>query len=198
MYEFCIKHLKNLNVLHISAYDTYVKNFWKNSSILFSTFLNAIYMFMHKMQYVWHLAIQWIKRRLLPRIKRYSKWTITCHTFIKVPNTNHSSHRVLKQKLKCKGCKDNFLSLQADEWLPGANNSKAVTPFTIQLQDEQTTEIKCRKVQITKDSVSILFIINLILFIYNNMQYVNIYLKKCKSAQIINVKKNYRSAIRDV
>lgn len=41
----------------------------------------------------------------------------------------------------------------ADEWLPATRNPKVVTPFTIQLRNEQTSEIQCRKIQITKEGI---------------------------------------------
>lgn len=54
--------------------------------------------------------------------------------------------------------------LQANEWLPTtARTKQVVTPFTVKLQHEQTTEIKNSKIEITKKGVSIYYLKNRLL-----------------------------------
>lgn len=64
--------------------------------------------------------------------------------------------------LKYKECNDfentssNFYFLQTSKWLPTSIRPKqVVTPFTVQLEHEQTTEIKSSKIEITKKGASI-------------------------------------------
>lgn len=50
----------------------------------------------------------------------------------------------------------NFYFLQTSKWLPTSIRPKqVVTPFTVQLEHEQTTEIKSSKIEITKKVYSI-------------------------------------------
>lgn len=48
--------------------------------------------------------------------------------------------------------------LQENKWMPGITSRfETIYPFTIQLQQEERTEIKCCQVKITKKAVSTYF-----------------------------------------
>lgn len=43
---------------------------------------------------------------------------------------------------------------QVNKWKPTTNRSKTVSPFTVKLQQEQTTDMKSSKIEIAKEGVS--------------------------------------------
>lgn len=53
--------------------------------------------------------------------------------------------------------------LQASKWLPTTAKTKQISPFTVKLQHEETTEIKSSKIEITKKGVSISYLKNRLL-----------------------------------
>lgn len=68
--------------------------------------------------------------------------------------------------------------LQANEWLPTTDRTKqVVTPFTVKLQHEQTTEIKSSKIEITKKGVSIYYLKNRLMNHMNKTELLRGFLK---------------------
>lgn len=63
------------------------------------------------------------------------------------PLTNAEYVRAQSPKCKC--------TLQEDLWIPTSVNSQTTTHLLFQLQQEHKTEVKCRKIEITNETVSI-------------------------------------------